>query len=91
MALKNPYKAPVRLDVGRVETLLRAKAAAAEDHIWQLREDPTYFAETLHEFMKHRQDMLKDTTGRKHPSRILNFENTFWARVLSELVVDALS
>jgi hypothetical protein len=89
MALEAPYRVPARLDFARIEALLGAKVASADDHIWQLREDPGYFIEQLHEIMEHRQEMLHDTNGQAHPVRGSRFQNVFWTRVLSELVVNA--
>ncbi|KAH7308418.1 hypothetical protein B0I35DRAFT_441908 [Stachybotrys elegans] len=89
MALEAPYRVPVRLDFARVEAILRAQMESADDHIWQLREDPGYFIEQLHETMEHRQEMLKDTNGEAHPALSSRFQNTFWTRVLGNLISDA--
>jgi hypothetical protein len=59
MAVEAPYRVPAQLDLCRIESLLAARASAAEDHLWALREDPDYFAKTLFEVKEHRQEMLK--------------------------------
>lgn len=89
MALEAPYRVPARLDFARIAALLSAKVASAEDHIWQLRENPGYFMEHLHEIVEHRQETLKDTNGQEHHVRTSRFQNIFWTRVLGELVVNA--
>ncbi|PYH43769.1 uncharacterized protein BP01DRAFT_278053, partial [Aspergillus saccharolyticus JOP 1030-1] len=61
LAAEAPYRPPAQLDLGRMESLLAARTAAAEDHLWALREDPDYFAKTLHEVKEHRAE-LRDNT-----------------------------
>ncbi|KAF5879380.1 uncharacterized protein Bfra_006589 [Botrytis fragariae] len=46
-ATESPYRPPSQIDFQRIEDLLEARRAAAEDHLWSLREDPSYFAEML--------------------------------------------
>ncbi|TGO46949.1 hypothetical protein BCON_0300g00090 [Botryotinia convoluta] len=46
-AIESPYRPPSQIDFQRIEDLLEARRAAAEDHLWSLREDPSYFAEML--------------------------------------------
>ncbi|KAF7957813.1 hypothetical protein EAE96_003383 [Botrytis aclada] len=46
-AIESPYRPPSHIDFQRIEDLLEARRAAAEDHLWSLREDPSYFAEML--------------------------------------------
>ncbi|CCD51808.1 hypothetical protein BofuT4P10000090001 [Botrytis cinerea T4] len=46
-AIESPYRPPSQIDFQRIEDLLEARLAAAEDHLWSLREDPSYFAEIL--------------------------------------------
>jgi hypothetical protein len=89
MALEAPYRVPARLDFARIEALLGAKVASADDHIWQLREDPGYFIEQLHEIREHRQEMIKDTNGQAHPVCSSRFQSEFWSRVLGDLVANA--
>ncbi|KAI3394243.1 hypothetical protein diail_2984 [Diaporthe ilicicola] len=67
IAAEAPYRVPPRLDFGRIEKLLAAKKSAAEDHLLSLREDPSYFAETLHNFAEHRTENIKDEDGDPHP------------------------
>ncbi|KAJ4327131.1 hypothetical protein N0V84_002393 [Fusarium piperis] len=89
MAAEAPYRLPERLDLPRLESLLEAKKSAAEDHVWALREDPTYFAHQFLEIQDHRQEMLKDTQGRSHPATLRPREHIFWARIAGTILADA--
>ena len=85
-AAEAPYRVPADLDFRRLQAIVAAKRSAAEDHIWSLREDPGYFAEIVGEWGEHRQEMLLDTNGKRHP--FLN-KPLFWERVLSNVLLDA--
>lgn len=89
MAQEAPYRVPARLDFARIQTLLRARTSAADDHLWALREDPGYFNEQMHEFMEHRQEMLKDTNGKLHPSCMPKIHSVLWHRVLGTIILEA--
>ncbi|KAK3900268.1 hypothetical protein C8A05DRAFT_17403 [Staphylotrichum tortipilum] len=87
MAEEAPYRPPGNLDFGRIESLLSARTTAAEDHLWALREDPSYLAEQLLTYKEHRQEMIKDTRGEAHPIfRGLNV-NVFWERVIGNVLL----
>ncbi|KAH7124217.1 hypothetical protein EDB81DRAFT_812100 [Dactylonectria macrodidyma] len=89
MAAEAPYRLPAQLDLGRIESLLGARASAAEDHLWTLREDPSYFAQQLLETRDHRQEMMKDTLGHPHPTTRRNCDTILWARVIGNVLTDA--
>ncbi|KAI5919459.1 hypothetical protein F4810DRAFT_505420 [Camillea tinctor] len=91
MAEEAPYRHPSDLDLVRIESLLAARVAHAEDHIWSLREDPSYFSEWLFEMREHRQEMIKDTQGNLHPTLKPGREDLLWARIISSLVREAYS
>ncbi|KAG7414282.1 hypothetical protein Forpe1208_v007366 [Fusarium oxysporum f. sp. rapae] len=61
-----PYRVPTQLDFANLETLFAARAAAAEDHVWAMREDPNYFAEQISDMYDHVQ-LIGDT--REHKSK----------------------
>ncbi|KAL9109591.1 MAG: hypothetical protein Q9227_005771 [Pyrenula ochraceoflavens] len=88
MAAEAPYRPPANLDLNRLQSLLEAKKSAAEDHIWALREDPKYFAETLAQYKEHRQEMIRDRAGKEHPVLKPALEDTFWQRIIGTLVSD---
>lgn len=83
-----PYREPDRLDISRLQTFVNARKNHAEDHIWSLREDPSYFQDTVLDWSEHRQERLLTVQGRSHP--VLR-QDLFWERVLSNVVVDAYS
>ncbi|KAK6415051.1 hypothetical protein LTR81_011194 [Elasticomyces elasticus] len=75
----------------RLRSLFSARVAAAEDNIWLLREDPSYFAECLEECKEHQTEMLQDIHGEPHP--VIKYSRTgpLWARVITKVVENAYS
>ena len=65
MSTEAPYRKPASLNLARLKSLLSAKVAATEDHIWALREDPSYFADSLLDLKEHRP---RDDQGRQRAS-----------------------
>ena len=84
--LEAPYKVPDQFDLARLQSFVFAKRAEAEDHIWFLREDPSYFGDHVYQWSEHRQEKLPTINGKLHP--ILRRDD-FWERVLSNVVVEA--
>ncbi|PNP44481.1 hypothetical protein TGAMA5MH_03786 [Trichoderma gamsii] len=89
MAAEAPYRVPAQLDFGRIESLLAAKTRAAEDHLWALREDPTYFRQHLLDAQEHRQELIKDTYDRPHPTLNPRRIHLFRARVVGNVLAEA--
>ena len=89
VAAEAPYRLPVRLDLARILGIVAAKRSAAEDHIWSLREDPSYFADVVLATRDHRSELLPDTRGNQHPSLRPHADGEFWNRVLANVVADA--
>ncbi|KAI0380602.1 hypothetical protein F5Y04DRAFT_95178 [Hypomontagnella monticulosa] len=81
MAREAPYRPPARLDLQRIESLLSARTLRAEDHIWSLREDPSYFAETI----LNMKDHLPDIHSTTKPQR----DDLAWARVISSVLIES--
>ncbi|KAI0394681.1 hypothetical protein F5Y17DRAFT_466175 [Xylariaceae sp. FL0594] len=79
MSKEAPYRPPAKLDFERIESLLSARTVRAEDHIWSLREDPSYFAETLLEI----KDILASPRSGNWRGEVS------WARVISNVLVDS--
>jgi hypothetical protein len=52
-ALEAAYKTPQKLDLERLRMLVGGRRAAAEDHVYSLKEDPSYFIETVREWREH--------------------------------------
>ncbi|KAF2842155.1 hypothetical protein M501DRAFT_998409 [Patellaria atrata CBS 101060] len=63
-----PYRTPKALDFEKLRILVDARKSAAEDHIWTLREDPSYFADCIRVQGEHgwgnTRDLL-EKTGQK--------------------------
>ncbi|KAB5518728.1 hypothetical protein GE09DRAFT_1294017 [Coniochaeta sp. 2T2.1] len=89
MAEEAPYRVPQNLDLARIEGLLAARKADAEDHVWALREDPGYFTDSLYEMRDHRLEMLKDVNGQAHPTTKPLREGILWSRVIGNVLVEA--
>ncbi|KAK5065004.1 hypothetical protein LTR84_000839 [Exophiala bonariae] len=86
MIAEAPYRLPTILDTTILLALVEARRNAAEDHIWDMREDPGYFASVLTEHHEHRPEIIRDIDGKANP--ILNDDRT-WDRVLSTAVGNA--
>lgn len=84
MKAEAAYRLPARLDWNRIQSLLAAKRDAVEDHLWSLREDPSYFSYTMRDAREHRQEMLKDARDQTHPVFRFNKEEILWARVIGK-------
>lgn len=82
-----PYRVPGEIDFDCMESLLAAKVAAIEDHIWSLREDPRYFVEQLLDTKDHRIEMIEDIHGRPGPLCRRGNENQLWKAVQSSVIL----
>ncbi|KAJ8119200.1 hypothetical protein ONZ43_g3808 [Nemania bipapillata] len=83
MAKEAPYRPPPKLDLPKIESLLSARTVRAEDHIWSLREDPSYFSEILFDMKDH----LPYVPLTRKPSR----DDPQWARVISSVLVESFT
>ena len=54
-----PYRVPDRFDFARLQNYVHARRAEAEDHLWALREDPAYFAETVQVVSEQKNEWLR--------------------------------
>ncbi|KAI0970428.1 hypothetical protein F4678DRAFT_139287 [Xylaria arbuscula] len=81
MAKEAPYRPPAKLDLQKIESLLSARTVRAEDHIWSLREDPSYFAETMLDMKAH---LLDPSSSRKTTRDDLN-----WPQVIRSVLVES--
>ena len=84
-----PYHLPTKLDLRHIVSLLAAREDAAEDHLWLLREDPSYFAEWLLTSREHQQEHLKDINGETHPVLKPGRESILWTRVMGGVLTEA--
>ncbi|KAF2094535.1 hypothetical protein NA57DRAFT_46616 [Rhizodiscina lignyota] len=82
-------KRPATLDLDGVERLMAEKLAAAEDHLWALREDPGYFASNIEDVKAH--TTAQSLSLRKiRQSKLGETERTTWTKVVSKCVCHAL-
>jgi hypothetical protein len=77
--LELPYRAPEKTDLDRLKLLVSTRRGSAEDHIWLLREDPSYFVEALKQWKEHDEGFLKHSC---HCS---------WRAVADRMIGDAFS
>lgn len=66
-ALQRPYMP--RSDVADLQRMMaRAREALdeARDHLWALKESPSFFEMIVREFMDHSYDYVKDSSGSYH-------------------------
>ncbi|KAH8734678.1 hypothetical protein BGZ61DRAFT_442937 [Ilyonectria robusta] len=89
LAAEAPYRVPGQLDLGRMESLLEARVSAAEDRLWILREDPSYFTQRLLETKEHQQELMRDTLGQSHHTACTGRTATLWSRILGNALTDA--
>ncbi|KAK3669234.1 hypothetical protein LTR78_010888 [Recurvomyces mirabilis] len=89
MAAEAPYRVPAEFDLARLQSLFAARVSAAEDHIWSMREDPSYYAEHLTEASEHRTERLRDSAGKAHPFFSVASNEPFWAYVISDVTGNA--
>ncbi|KAI4731144.1 hypothetical protein E4T49_00836 [Aureobasidium sp. EXF-10728] len=88
MAQLAPYRLPQKLDMKRLRVLISARREEAEEHVWALREDPGYFAQTMREWAEHSPFMIPDKFKRPH---IMVGEPVFWDKVATNMIFHAYS
>lgn len=86
-AAKAPYRARTSLDLPRLKHLVSSLfSAAARDHVWALREDPSYFAEEVEKEKDHSPEMVPDQRDQIH--ECVKTE-AFMSRVLNRVVMQS--
>ncbi|GAW19529.1 hypothetical protein ANO14919_090170 [Xylariales sp. No.14919] len=85
-----PYEVPKNIDLNRIKSITASRIAEAQDHLWSLREDPSYFSDYIRNRSEHSYDMIFDTT-RKHQPKVSDVlkEPPFWDRVVNHAVYEA--
>jgi hypothetical protein len=86
---ETPYRVAAHLDFTRLKALASAERNSCEDHLWALREDSSYFAETMQALSEHGQEIVIDYQEQEHPTLKEPGRPLFWNRVLGNLVVKA--
>ena len=91
-AAEAPYRLPAELNLDNLESIIQAKLLETEDHLWALREDPGFFASILQENKDHRQEMMLDIKGKRHPLLATQTkEHVLWGRVIQNSVIAVLA
>lgn len=89
LVAETPYRVPEQFDLGRFDSLVEARVSAAEDRLWMLREDPSYFTQRLLATKEHLQEPIRDTLGQPHHAASTGRAATLWSRVLGITLTDA--
>jgi hypothetical protein len=82
-----PYQVPRQFDPSRLQYLINAKIAEAEDHLWSLREDPGYFQDIAQQFSENQYDNMVNENGK--PELALGGTRDTDANVITRVVADA--
>lgn len=85
------HRRAIVLDWSRVKALLLARKATAEDHVWLLRQDPSYFSDSVTKCSEHHQAFLNDLKGRFYPLSRHQRTHVVWGRVFVQVVTTAYS
>jgi hypothetical protein len=87
-SIQAPYCVPAQFEHSRLRSLISAQIVAIEDHIWTLREDPSYFTETFDVFYEHRLEMIPGKNGERNSAlgRAPSFLHSF---IIRDIVFDA--
>ncbi|KAH8668776.1 hypothetical protein BX600DRAFT_435293 [Xylariales sp. PMI_506] len=72
------YRLPPLPDFQRLQSIITARMERAQDHLWMLREDPGYFAQSLLQARDHRREMLPDEKGNTDPLTKTSRQETLW-------------
>ena len=83
------YRLPAHLDLAALEQITKSRLYEAQDHLWGLRQDPSYFAAELLNWREHRQELILDANSKAH--HVARKPELLWQRIIFECVDDALS
>ncbi|KAL1593261.1 hypothetical protein SLS60_010869 [Paraconiothyrium brasiliense] len=81
-----PYRARSVIDFHRLRAYFDGFFSSAKDHVWALREDPSYLADTIRELASHQPELIKNAKGKVH-WRVGKPMHT--ALVVREVIADA--
>ncbi|KAI4678044.1 uncharacterized protein J4E88_006562 [Alternaria novae-zelandiae] len=62
-----PYRSRRSIDLARLRGYFKASCEDAKDHIFALREDPSYFADVFLDLSDHSVEMTHNEKGQVHP------------------------
>lgn len=81
-----PYRDRGTIDFPRLYGYIQDLVTDAKDHLWALREDPSYLADTISQTFEYRIAMIPDESGKPHP--VVDTTEQL-VEVVSEVVVEA--
>lgn len=86
LAAEAPYRLPQKLDLKRLLTIVSARREQAEDHVWALREEPSYFVQEMENWSAHAASRILNKFKKPH-----NCVGTpaFWGSVNFEMITNA--
>jgi hypothetical protein len=70
-----PYRVPSALNFEHLQVFIAGRLSVAEDHIWTLREDPSYFQDTAQAYEQHQRQNLHTAQSGPAP----NNNKSTWA------------
>jgi hypothetical protein len=88
LAMEADYKIQAYCDLDRVKALIMAEKDAHEDHIWALREDPSYFAEVIQEYADHSRYHMTGKDKKKHSKLNEPGAPALWNESAARLIKD---
>lgn len=69
IAIEAAYQAPTSVNLNTLDALVRSRLEAAQDHAWDLRQDPTYFSEGMTEATTHYKGHGRNNAGLRKDTR----------------------
>lgn len=82
LAADSHYRPPCEMDFAKLESLFAASRDDALDHIWSMREDPSYWTRRLLALKEHQPEIVQDSDGRQHPWFTSGREDILWRRLI---------
>jgi hypothetical protein len=67
LALQAPYNSPRSVDIHRLKYLVETRLHASKDHLFSIREDPEYFADSIKEWSDHQCIWILDQDKKPGP------------------------
>ena len=89
--LEAQYQCPSEFNVEHLKSIVEGKLAAAEDHLWALREDPGYMAQAFWDHDEHSAEHLPDANGQRSPiDKEVAWRDEWEAMLAPRVVRDAI-
>lgn len=83
MVAEAPFKPPTKLDTHHLLLFVEARRAAAEDHIWEMRDDPGYFQSILLEGAEHPYTRMPTRRGKLYE---YHDDEVSWSHVINRVL-----